>query len=118
MHLKFSFFPLDVEYILAHKPKQCDLLDLIAGINNKWEKIGTALDVQSSVLCGLQQSNLDDTTRLIRVIRSWLDTMPTETTWKVVITAIEGSIVNHRATRMEIRKFLAKKYNVTWVDHI
>ena len=76
------------------------------------------MDVQSSVLRDLQHSNEDNTVKLIRVIRSWLDTMPTETTWKLVIAAIEGPIVNHRATGMEIRKFLAKQYNVTWVDYI
>ena len=115
--LKF-FYTLDIEDILAKKPKQSDLVHFLAEINDKWETIGTALDVQSSVLRGLRHSNEDNTVKLIRVIGSWLDTMPTETTWKVVIAAIEGPIVNHRATGMEIRKFLAKQYNVTWVDYI
>ena len=115
--LKF-FYILDIEDILAKKPKQSDLVHFLAEINDEWETIGTALDVQSSVLRGLQHSNEDNTVKLIRVIRSWLDTMPTETTWKLVIAAIEGPIVNHCATGMKIRKFLAKQYKVTWVDYI
>ena len=115
--LKF-FYILDIEDILAKKPKQSDLVHFLAEINDEWETIGTALDVQSSVLRGLQHSNEGNRVKLIRVIGSWLDTMPTEITWKLVIAAIEGPIVNHRATGMEIRKFLAKQYNVTWVDYI
>ena len=64
------------------------------------------------------RQNDDSTIKLIGVIRCWQNTMPTEITWKVVIAAIEGRIVNHCATGMEIRKFLAKQYKVTWVDYI
>ena len=93
-------------------------IHFLAEINNEWETIGTALDVQLSVLCGLQHSNVDNRVKRIRVIRSSLDTMSTETTWNVIIKIIEGPIVNHCTTGIKIRKFFAEQYNVTWVDYI
>ena len=68
------------------------------------------MDVQSSVLCGLQHSNEDNRVKLIRVIRSWLDTMSTEITWNVIIKIIEGPIVNNCTTGMKICKSLAQLY--------
>ena len=63
-------------------------------------------------LCGLQHSNEDNRVKLIRVIRSRLDTMSTEITWNVIIKIIEGPVVNHFTTGMKICKFLAQLYEV------
>ena len=119
MFKKFQSFiyTIDIEDILAKKPDFADVVDLLADIKYEWEKIGIALKVKESDLGELRQKE-DCTIKLIGVIRSWQNTMPTEITWKVVIAAIEGRIVNHRATGIEIRKFLAKQYKVTWVDYI
>ena len=106
-------YTLDIEDILAKKPDFDDLINLLAVIKHEWEKIGIALKVKESDLGDLRQKQ-DSTIKLIGVIRTWQNTMPTEITWNVVIEAIEGPIVNHRATAMEIRKFLSKKYNVTF----
>ena len=106
-------YTLDIEDILVKKPDFNDLIGLLADIKHEWEKIGTALSVKESDL-GDQRQKVDSMTKLMGVIRCWQNTMPTEITWKVVIAAIEGPIVDHRATGMEIRKFLAKKYNVTF----
>ena len=95
------------------KPDFDDLINLLAVIKNEWEKIGIALKVEESDLGDVRQKQ-DSTIKLIGVIRTWQNTMPTEITWNVVIKAIEGPIVNHRATGMEIRKFLSKKYNVSF----
>ena len=87
-----------------------DLVNLLADIDYKWEKIGIALDVPERVLGGLRQGIAgDNTIKLIRVIGSWFDTMPTEVTWKTILTAIEGPIVKHRAAGIKIREFLAKQ---------
>ena len=69
------------------------------------------MKVKESDLGELGQKE-DCTIKLIGVIRSWQNTMSTEITWKVVIAAIEGRIVNCRATG------IAKQYNVTWIDYI
>ena len=72
-----------------------------------WEKIGIALEVETHVLHALRRNNEDNTTKLINVLQSWLDTFPSVCTWDVVLTAVEGPIVNQRSTAMKIRHFLA-----------
>ena len=42
------------------------------------------------------------------VIYSWVDTMPTDVTWEIVISAVESPIVAHKSTAMKMREFLAK----------
>ena len=42
------------------------------------------------------------------VIYSWVDTMPTDVTWEVVIAAVQSPIVAHNSTAMKMREFLAK----------
>ena len=105
-----NIYTLDIDDLLDKKPRRRDLVTLLADIDYKWEKIGTALDVPEKVLGSLRRSIVDDDTiKLIRVIGNWFDTMPTEVTWKTILTAIEGPIVKHCATGMKIREFLAKQ---------
>ena len=92
-------------------------MGLLTDIEYEWYKIGTALEVEDRVLGGLIQNNDDNTTKLIKVLRSWMDTSPSSSTWDVVLAAVEGPIVKRSSTALKIRKFLAKpevhsKYNV------
>ena len=66
------------------------------------------MDVKNRVLGGLHRSNDDNTAKLTAVLRSWMDTFPSTCTWSVVLTAIEGPVVNHPLTAMKIREFLVK----------
>ena len=47
-----------------------------------------------------------DIVKLSQVIHIWLKTQPSPITWKTVITAVEGSIVNNKAKANEIRRHL------------
>ena len=89
------------------KPDFTDLLGILVDIDYDWEKIGTALKVEHRVLADLLPSREDNTVKLSRVLRSWMDKMPTNIKWEVVLTAVEGSIVKHPSIAMKIRKFLA-----------
>ena len=89
------------------KPDFTDLLGILVDVDYDWEKIGIALKVEDRVLADLFTSREDNTVKLSRVLRSWMDKMPTNITWKVVLTAIEGQIVKHPSTAMKIRKVLA-----------
>ena len=89
------------------KPDFNDLLNILVDIDYCWEKIGNALKVEDRVLAGLHPSNEDNTFKLTRVLRSWIEEMPTNITWEVVLAAIEGKIVKRPSTAMKIRKFLA-----------
>ena len=93
--------------VLQKKPDFKNLLGILVDINYDWEKIGIALEVENCVLTGLLPSREDNTFKLTRVLRSWMDKMPTSITWEVVLKAVEGSIVKSPSTAMKIRKFLA-----------
>ena len=89
------------------KPDFTDLLGILVDIDYDWEKIGIALKVEQRVLADLFTSREDNTFKLARVLRNWMDKMPTNITWEVVLTAVKGPIVKHPSTAMKIRKFLA-----------
>ena len=64
--------------------------------------------MERSVLQGCSNSPEDDGNKLMTVIYSWVDTMPTDVTWEVVIVAVQSPIVAHNSTAMKMREFLAK----------
>ena len=103
-----SFYLVDVNSDpLRKRPQKIELVNLLIGIRHEWETIGTALNIETSVLGDLRQSNLDSKVKLIRVIENWLETMPTDiTTWQRVLDAIEGPIVNNRVVGKKIREYL------------
>ena len=80
--------------------------NLLIGIKHEWEAIGTALDIKTSVLSDLQQSNIDSKFKLIRIIENWFKTMPTDITWQTVLDEIEGPIVDNCAVGKKIREYL------------
>ena len=90
------------------KPELTDLLGLLADINYEWEIIGVALKVQEGVLGSLCYSSQSDKIKMSRVVRSWMDAIPSEVTWLTVIEAVEGPVVNHPSTAMKMRQYLAK----------
>ena len=90
------------------KPELTDLLGVLADINYEWETIGVALKVQESVLGCLRYSSQSDKIKMIRLVQSWIDAIPSEVSWLTVIQAVEGPIVNHISTAMKIRQYLAK----------
>ena len=89
------------------KPDFTDLLGILVDIDCDWKKIGIALKVEHRVLADLFTSREDNTAKLAEVLRSWMDKMPTNITWEVVLTAVKGPIVKHPSTAMKMQKFLA-----------
>ena len=90
------------------KPELTDLLGLLADINYEWETIGVALNVQEAVLGGLRYGSQSDKIKMMRVVQSWINAIPSEVSWLTVIKAVEGPIVNHPATAMKMQQYLAK----------
>ena len=101
------FYFTDISGVLQMKPDFTDLLGILVDIDYDWEKIGIALKVEHRVLADLLPSREDNTVKLARVLRNWMDKMPTNITWEVVLTAVEGPIVKHPSTAKKIRKLLA-----------
>ena len=92
--------------ILNTAPDAHNLLELLADIDHQWYVIGTALKVSFNVLSGLQNSPEAIKVKLIQVIHTWLTSQPSPVTWKTVISAIEGRIVDNLAKANEIRDHL------------
>ena len=95
-----------ISVVLNTAPNEHDLIDLLADISDMWYQIGTALRISSKYLRGLLHREQDNTVKLSQVINTWLNTHPSSITWKTLIAAIEGNIVNNKAMGIKIRQRL------------
>ena len=77
-------------------------------MKNSWQDIGLGLRVSSDYLDGLKRSQDTPSIILSNVIRNWMDSQSSLVTWKTVISAIEGPIVNNKRKANEIRNYLGK----------
>ena len=57
--------------VLFKEPDMSDLSQVLAPVNDRWYEIGTALDVGTNVLRGLERNEREDTMRLIKVLEEW-----------------------------------------------
>ena len=106
---------LDIPYLLENVPTQHELLNLLADISHLWQEIGLSLNVSDNVLGGLKQSKERDAVKLAEVINSWLNSSTSIITWKTVIDAIKGPIINHAKKANEIYQHLINSkliYNI------
>lgn len=93
--------------ILRKAPGKLELLKLLADIDDKWYYIGLELNVPQSTLDGLKTNPEKNMYKLEQVIETWINTTDENlVTWAIVLTAIEGSIINNRKKASEIRQFL------------
>lgn len=79
---------------LKKVPEKHDILNLLAGIDDMWHKIGLSLKVASNILRGLQSQKITNIIKLDQVLQSCIATTSSPVTWDTVITAINGPIVN------------------------
>ena len=89
-------------------PTYYDVLYLLADMKYRWEDIGLALKVSFDYLDGLSRSHDTPSTKLSNVIRNWMDSQSSLVTWKTLISAIEGPIVNNKRKADNIRDYLGK----------
>ena len=75
-------------------------------MNDKWNEVGLALNVPLNVLNGLDKSRKSNIVKLSEVIQCWKTAQPSPVTWKTVINALEGPIVNNKAKASQIRDYL------------
>ena len=97
----------DISAVLQKVPDPTDLLNLLADVEDKWNKIGRALKVSQDVLMeAFQQDNDDDNARLSLVLSSWIETKPTPTTWETIIDVMKT--LKLQSTSDKIQEFLIK----------
>ena len=85
----------DITSILKETPNEDELLQLMH-ITDQWYDIGLSLQVRRNVLDDLKQSEGDDSTKLQKVINKWKDTKSSSLSWKTMIAAVEGSVINNK----------------------
>ena len=114
LKLFFSFLDIiiiliyyvDITAVLQKVPDTEELLGLLADVEHKWDKIGTALKVSGNNLIAAFRDNNDDRARLSSVLTSWKESKSTPTTWETIIGIMEN--LKHDSTANKIRQFLAK----------
>ena len=65
-------------------------------------------EVEHNVLESCSSNPQDDGIELMTVINSWVDMMPTDITWEIIIAAVESPIVAHNSTAMKMKEYLSK----------
>ena len=103
----YFFLSDPTDAILKSVPDSFKVLNLLANISASWEKIGSALRVESNTLAGLKQKGDDNVVKLKHVIEAWKRTQTSPDTWETLINAIEGPIVKDKRKADEIRTYLA-----------
>ena len=78
----------------------------MADISAYWSEVGLALKVSSNDLQSIRDMTGSTKVKLSEVINSWMDTKSSPFTWKNLILAIEGPIVNNKSKADEIREYL------------
>lgn len=101
----FFLFISDISDVLRKSPNKHELLEQLADIDDKWPQIGLALKVGDNVLRGLECSQNHNIVKLNDVLQSWITRKSSPVTWKNVITAIKGPIVNDILKAEEIRNY-------------
>ena len=82
----------------------------MAPISVQWNEVGMALHVDCNFLAGLTVGrSTAPVVKLDRVINQWLKTgVKHLITWREVIAAMEGVIVNNKKIADKIRRYLAE----------
>ena len=97
-----------VTSILKETPTKNELFNLLYDISDKWYDIGLSLQVYRNVLDDLKESKDNEPTKLEKVISISIDTKPSSTTWKKIITAAESPVINNKEIADKIRQYLSR----------
>ena len=100
------FFISDPADVLKKAPDKIDVVTLLANLSARWKTIGLALRVDSNTLDGLSLSLQPNSDKLADVIGAWISAKPSLVTWKTLIKAIEGPLLQNKAKADEIRAHL------------
>ena len=97
--------------ILKEIPNHKEAVELLTSISADWEVIGIALNISQNDLKGIRQEITNITVKLSRVINRWIESESlSPVSWKTLISAIEGPIVNNRQKAKVIRDHLHSQY--------
>ena len=101
-----SLIHADIHQILSKVPTDKDAISVLIPIKDKWFMIGIALEVNTADLNSLNTSKNPEEINLAILISKWIQMKAKEATWKALLEAVEGPMVEGRQVGNDIRDFL------------
>ena len=90
------------------EPKKVHLQRVLGPIEYKWREIGEALEIPDGRIQSIDHdARYNDTRKLSEVLQTWIDTQPSDVTWKNLIDVITEYPVNEPVLAKTIPDFLA-----------
>ena len=94
--------------ILDKKPKKDHLQCVLGPIEYKWKEIGEALKIPFGTIQSIDYDRgYNDSRKLSKVLQTWIDTWPSDVTWKNLIDVIREHPVKELVLAKTIPEFLA-----------
>ena len=91
------------------QPKKVHLQRVLGPIEHKWREIGEALEIPNGRIQSIQNDpRFNDTCKLSEVLQTWIDTEPSDVTWRHLIRVITEYPVNEPVRANTIPVILAK----------
>ena len=87
-------------------PEMYKLLQLLFDLSHQWELIGHSLHLSDNFLDGLHQLNVSDNNKLSKILLNWRNTNSSPFTWRTLIDALNGPVINNRRKAKEIWDYL------------
>ena len=93
--------------ILDKKPKKDHLQCVLGPIEYKWKEIGEALKIPFGTIQSIDYDRgYNDTCKLSKVLQTWIDTQPSDVTWRNLIDVIREHPVKEPVRAKAIMDFL------------
>ena len=91
------------------EPKKAHLQNILGPIEYKWREIGEALEIPNGRIQSIDHNaRYNDTRKLSEVLQTWIDTQPSDVSWKNLIRVITEHPVNEPVLAKTIPDFIAK----------
>ena len=106
--LRALHYSNDVFLSSDKEPKKVHLQCVLGPIQHKWRAIGEALEIPNGTIKSIDHdAHYDDSNKLSEVLQTWIDTQPSDVTWRNLIDIITECPVNEPVLAKTISDFLA-----------
>lgn len=85
------------------RPELYHLIELLAPISSKWGLIGDELGVHIEII---DDFNKSDDMMIDEVIKKWIETKPSPTTWDNIIKVVRGPVIQSLCVANNIQEYL------------
>ena len=101
------------------QPKKIHLQQVLGSIQYKWVEIGEALEIPNGIIQSIDHNpRYSDARKLSEVLQTWIDTQPSNVTWRNFIDVIREDPVNEPVLAKTIPDVLANpKISEHYIEH-